>query len=66
MYADFLLNKMVEQQFAAFRKGFSMVTDDSPLQHLFRPQELELLVCGSQVSIFNAVFLGVFKNSKNN
>ena len=51
MYADFLLNSMVEQQFASFRKGFAMVTDDSPLQNLFRPQELELLVCGSQVCL---------------
>ncbi|KAL7640296.1 UNVERIFIED_CONTAM: hypothetical protein RMT77_009710 [Armadillidium vulgare] len=48
MYADFLLNKNVERQFSAFKRGFSMVTDDSPLLHLFRPQELELLVCGSQ------------------
>lgn len=49
LYADFLLNKMVERQFRAFRRGFNMVTDDSPLANLFRPEELELLVCGSQV-----------------
>lgn len=48
LYADFLLNKMVERQFRAFRSGFNMVTDDSPLANLFRPEELELLVCGSQ------------------
>lgn len=48
LYADFLLNKMVERQFRAFRRGFHMVTDDSPLAILFRPEELELLVCGSQ------------------
>ncbi|XP_042892379.1 ubiquitin-protein ligase E3A-like isoform X1 [Penaeus japonicus] len=48
LYADFLLNKMVERQFRAFRRGFNMVTDDSPLANLFRPEELELLVCGSQ------------------
>lgn len=48
MYADFLLNKMVDRQFRAFRRGFNMVTDDSPLSSLFRPEELELLVCGSQ------------------
>ncbi|MPC15659.1 Ubiquitin-protein ligase E3A [Portunus trituberculatus] len=49
LYADFLLNKMVERQFRAFRRGFNMVTDDSPLVNLFRPEELELLICGSQV-----------------
>lgn len=48
LYADFLLNKMVERQFRAFRRGFNMVTDDSPLSNLFRPEELELLICGSQ------------------
>ncbi|CAL4082500.1 unnamed protein product, partial [Meganyctiphanes norvegica] len=48
LYADFLLNKVVDRQFRAFRRGFNMVTDDSPLASLFRPEELELLVCGSQ------------------
>ena len=28
-----------------------MVTDESPLKILFRPEEIELLVCGSQVSV---------------
>lgn len=48
LYADFLLNRSVEKQFRAFKKGFSMVTDESPLQLLFRPEEIELLVCGSK------------------
>lgn len=48
LYADFLLNKVIEKQFKAFRKGFRMVTDESPLQLLFRPDEIELLVCGSK------------------
>lgn len=51
LYADFLLNKMVERQFRAFRRGFNMVTDDSPLVNLFRPEELELLICGSKVCV---------------
>lgn len=50
LYADFLLNKSVEKQFRAFRRGFQMVTDESPLELLFRPEEIELLVCGSKVS----------------
>jgi len=49
LYADFLLNKSVEKQFSAFRRGFQMVTNESPLQTLFHPSEIELLVCGSTV-----------------
>ncbi|XP_064481318.1 ubiquitin-protein ligase E3A-like [Ornithodoros turicata] len=54
-YADFLLNKSIEKQFSAFRRGFLLVTDDSPLQILFRPEEVELLVCGSKNFDFNAL-----------
>jgi ubiquitin-protein ligase E3 A len=49
LYADFLLNKSVAKQFNAFRKGFRVVTDESPLKSLFRPEEIEILVCGSKV-----------------
>ena len=52
LYADFLLNKSVEKQFSAFRRGFQMVTNESPLQALFHPSEIELLVCGSTVRLF--------------
>lgn len=48
LYSDFLLNKSIERQFKAFKKGFEMVTDESPLKLLFRPEEIELLVCGSR------------------
>lgn len=41
LYADFLLNGSVERQFKAFRRGFQMVTDESPLALLFRPEEIE-------------------------
>ncbi|XP_046395665.1 ubiquitin-protein ligase E3A isoform X1 [Ischnura elegans] len=53
LYADFLLNKSVEKQFKAFRRGFQMVTDESPLHLLFRPEEVEQLVCGSKNFDFN-------------
>ncbi|KAG8230516.1 hypothetical protein J437_LFUL010036 [Ladona fulva] len=53
LYADFLLNKSVEKQFKAFRHGFQMVTDESPLNLLFRPEEVEQLVCGSRNFDFN-------------
>lgn len=49
LYADYLLNKSVEKQFRAFYKGFQMVVDESPLDLLFRPEEIELLICGSKV-----------------
>lgn len=50
-YTDYMLNKSVETQFKAFKKGFLMVTQESPLKHLFRPEELELLICGSKVRL---------------
>ncbi|GIY89367.1 ubiquitin-protein ligase E3A [Caerostris extrusa] len=48
LYADFLLNKSIAKQFHAFKRGFQMVTNDSPLKMLFRPEEIELLVCGNK------------------
>lgn len=49
LYSDYILNKSVERQFIAFKKGFQMVTNESPLKYLFRPEEVELLICGSRV-----------------
>lgn len=49
LYADYTLNKSVDRQFKAFKKGFLMVTNESPLKYLFRPEEVELLICGSRV-----------------
>ena len=51
-YAEYMLNKSVEKQFKAFRRGFHMVTNESPLKYLFRPEEIELLICGSRVRSF--------------
>ena len=45
----FLLISLNYFQFDAFKRGFDIVTFDSILRKLFRPEELELLVCGSQV-----------------
>uniref|UniRef100_T1IQC0 Ubiquitin-protein ligase E3A n=1 Tax=Strigamia maritima TaxID=126957 RepID=T1IQC0_STRMM len=55
LYADFLLNKSIEKQFRAFRRGFQMVTEESPLKALFRPEDVELLVCGNKNFDFNAL-----------
>lgn len=49
LYVEYILNKSVERQFKAFKKGFLMVTNESPLKYLFRPEEVELLICGSRV-----------------
>lgn len=48
LYADFLLNGIIDSQFKAFKGGFDMVTEDSMMRILFRPEELELLLCGSK------------------
>uniref|UniRef100_A0A671R7F6 HECT-type E3 ubiquitin transferase n=1 Tax=Sinocyclocheilus anshuiensis TaxID=1608454 RepID=A0A671R7F6_9TELE len=51
----YMLNKSVEKQFKAFRRGFHMVTNESPLKYLFRPEEIELLICGSRNLDFQAL-----------
>lgn len=48
VYADFLLNKSIKKSFNAFKRGFELVTDNSPLPDLFRPEELEELVIGQR------------------
>uniref|UniRef100_A0A499FUS9 Ubiquitin-protein ligase E3A n=1 Tax=Anopheles farauti TaxID=69004 RepID=A0A499FUS9_9DIPT len=57
LYSDFMLNGSVEKQFNAFRRGFQMVTDESPLHLLFRPEEVELIVCGSKEFDFDELEL---------
>ncbi len=48
-----MLNKSVEKQFHPFFHGFLLVTRDSSLRKLFRPDEIELLVAGSHVLDLN-------------
>nr|XP_019937001.1 PREDICTED: ubiquitin-protein ligase E3A-like [Paralichthys olivaceus] len=55
LYTDYILNESVERQFRAFKKGFQMVTNESPLKYLFRPEEVELLICGSRKLDFEAL-----------
>lgn len=47
------MNKSVEKQFDPFLHGFLLVTHDSSLRKLFRADEIDLLVAGSQVLDFN-------------
>ena len=51
------MNKSVEKQFYPFYHGFLLVTRDSSLRKLFRPDEIELLVAGSQILDFNQLAL---------
>ncbi|XP_063048048.1 probable E3 ubiquitin-protein ligase HECTD2 [Engraulis encrasicolus] len=46
LYVDFLLNKSIYKQFAAFYYGFHGVCASDALM-LLRPEEVEVLVCGS-------------------
>ncbi|XP_061646311.1 probable E3 ubiquitin-protein ligase HECTD2 [Phyllopteryx taeniolatus] len=46
LYVDFLLNKSIHKQFAAFYHGFHSVCASDALM-LLRPEEVEMLVCGS-------------------
>ena len=46
LYIDFLLNKSMYKQFAAFYYGFHSVCASNALM-LLRPEEVEIPVCGS-------------------
>ncbi|ODV90096.1 hypothetical protein CANCADRAFT_31155 [Tortispora caseinolytica NRRL Y-17796] len=45
-YVEYLLETRIAKQFEPFKRGFYKFLDPAVLQ-LFRPQEIELLVCGS-------------------
>ncbi|KAG8435235.1 hypothetical protein GDO86_013257 [Hymenochirus boettgeri] len=46
LYVDYLLNKSIYKQFSAFYYGFHSVCASNALM-LLRPEEVEILVCGS-------------------
>ena len=48
LYTDYVLNRSIDKQFTAFKKGFDLCVPASLLV-LFQPEELELLICGSDV-----------------
>lgn len=50
LYTDWLLNKSIEKSFDAFKRGFDLVLGQSCLADLFTAEEVELLICGSNVS----------------
>lgn len=66
---EYILEKSIETQFRAFQRGFERVVS-GPVLRMFRPNELELLVCGSRDLDFDALAKaaqyqdGYEKNSK--
>lgn len=48
---DYIFNDQCEEQFKAFKKGFFKTMSEEILE-MFRPEELELLVCGSKTLDF--------------
>ena len=49
-YSNWLLNGSIAAHFVAFKDGFDLVMGNNFLADLFRPEELEMMVCGSNVS----------------
>ncbi|KAL9643574.1 hypothetical protein ABK040_010187 [Willaertia magna] len=55
LLVEWTLEKSILQQFNAFMEGFRMVCSDPTILNLFRPEELDLLICGSPVLDFEAL-----------
>ncbi|EKE38463.1 ubiquitin-protein ligase, putative [Entamoeba nuttalli P19] len=53
-YADFYCTSSVQKQFDAFKQGFRQVVS-SPLLLSMRPEELELVICGTKEYDFDAL-----------
>mmetsp|Transcript_23572 Transcript_23572/g.30811 ORF Transcript_23572/g.30811 Transcript_23572/m.30811 type:complete len:744 (+) Transcript_23572:165-2396(+) len=51
LYVQWLLEKSIESQFSAFRRGFMKVCGGEAMK-LFRPEDVELLICGNPVLDF--------------
>lgn len=51
MLVDFIFNQHCEEQFKAFKKGFFKVVAQDIIE-LFKPEELELLICGTKLLDF--------------
>ena len=54
LYIEWYLILSIQTQFSAFQRGFSRLCG-GPILHIFRPEELEQLVCGSPNLDFNAL-----------
>ncbi len=49
LYADFLLNRGIDESFKSLRRGFMRIVMGSPMTVWYSPQELEILLCGDRV-----------------
>jgi ubiquitin-protein ligase E3 A len=47
LYVDYIFTKQCEQQIRSFQKGFFRCCDEDIITSMFKPEELELLICGS-------------------
>ncbi|KAF7722836.1 putative E3 ubiquitin-protein ligase HTD2 [Apophysomyces ossiformis] len=54
LYIRFILYKSVKKQLLAFQEGFRLVCQDSAIK-IFRPEEVEQLICGSSDLDFEAL-----------
>ena len=54
IFHQWLLVDSIAKQFSAFAKGFFSVCG-GPALEMFKPQELELLICGSPTLDFHAL-----------
>mmetsp|Transcript_17880 Transcript_17880/g.26766 ORF Transcript_17880/g.26766 Transcript_17880/m.26766 type:complete len:834 (+) Transcript_17880:80-2581(+) len=53
-YTKYLLEDSISRQFAAFKRGFMKVCG-GPALKLFRPEELQMMICGSENLDFEAL-----------
>ncbi len=54
LYIDYIFSKQCEGQLRSLQKGFYKVCDEDLIQQFFKPEELELLICGSSSLDFHA------------
>ena len=54
LYIDYIFSKQCESQVRSFQKGFYRVGEEELIQQFFKPEELELLICGSSTLDFHA------------
>lgn len=54
LYIQYTFVKQCEDKLRAFKRGFYRVCDETLMIQLFKPQELEQLICGSRILDFKA------------
>jgi ubiquitin-protein ligase E3 A len=54
LYVHYTFIKQCEDKLRSFKRGFYKVCDEDLMSQLFKPQELEQLICGSRVLDFKA------------